>query len=322
MEITNQTSSAIVEIGLNPSQVAIVSQTTPRELIKKRKGRSGKTYDYLPHVHVARKLNEAFNHQWNFETKPIFQFCNDKELTVKGRLTIYCPNGQTIIKEQFGQQDLLNQMPLGDALKGAASDALKKCASLLGIALDLYGDKELQDLNHEPKQKPKPNQQPNQNGKMSEAQKSLILTLLKSHIFSEEEKEKGTAFANNGANKQKAAEFIDRLQALMKERKHAEKLAEEQNIINLFERKGYQILDSAKYSDDPRVRRQEEEIGENFLTLSKILSRFDFNGKMQDFLTHVQNVSKLAMDSEEFAEELIKHFGEYTEAWGKVFPKK
>lgn len=30
-------------------------------------------------------------------------------------------------------------MPIGDCLKGAASDALTKCASLLGVGLDLYG---------------------------------------------------------------------------------------------------------------------------------------------------------------------------------------
>lgn len=49
-----------------------------------------------------------------------------------------------ITKIQFGCQpieylkDSDTPVSLGDAYKGAASDALKKCASLLGVALDLY----------------------------------------------------------------------------------------------------------------------------------------------------------------------------------------
>ena len=39
---------------------------------------------------------------------------------------------------QYGNKDRYEAVPIGDTLKAAASDALKKCASLLGIALDVY----------------------------------------------------------------------------------------------------------------------------------------------------------------------------------------
>src|SRR5205085_662824 len=56
--------------------------------------------------------------------------------------------GQTIVKTQFGGAEIKRHasgprsgrpLSIADDYKAAASDALKKCASLLGIGLDLYG---------------------------------------------------------------------------------------------------------------------------------------------------------------------------------------
>lgn len=130
---------------LNSAQITMVTQKTPQELIKLRKGKSGKFFSYVPHAWVTRILNDAFCHAWSFETMPILEMCNNKELVVKGRLTIHTPGGH-LVKEQFGSCEIPYDkegkpgMTPGDALKGAGSDALRKCASLLGIALDLYGE--------------------------------------------------------------------------------------------------------------------------------------------------------------------------------------
>ena len=138
--------ATFVEYGLNDSQIEFISQKTPKHLTKKRKGRGGKEFTYMPHNFVVERLNQAFNHQWSFEVEVVKQLCNENEMTVKGRLTVITTNNAQIVKEQFGQQDVLKNksgnsiMTLGDALKGAGSDALKKCASLLGIAIDLYGE--------------------------------------------------------------------------------------------------------------------------------------------------------------------------------------
>jgi hypothetical protein len=59
-------------------------------------------------------------------------------VAVLGELTVKFPNGFEITKSQFGTKERLAKMPLGDALKSAGTDSLKKCASLLGIALDVY----------------------------------------------------------------------------------------------------------------------------------------------------------------------------------------
>lgn len=131
--------------ALNGAQITMINQRTPQELIKVRKGKNGKMFAYVPNAWVTRLLNEAFCHAWSFETVPILEMCNQNELVVKGRLTINTPAG-AIIKEQYGScqiefsKDGKPGMTSGDALKGAGSDALRKCASLLGIALDLYGE--------------------------------------------------------------------------------------------------------------------------------------------------------------------------------------
>jgi hypothetical protein len=58
------------------------------------------------------------------------------------------PGGQTIVKTQFGGAEIKRHasgprsgrpLSIADDYKAAASDSLKKCASLLGIGLDLYG---------------------------------------------------------------------------------------------------------------------------------------------------------------------------------------
>ena len=131
-------SEAMQKAGMSQGQIAMLTQTTPRELIRTRKGRGGKIFSYVPHEHVTRLLNEAFGHCWSFEVEVLSAFCSQNEVTIKGRLTVPSPHGQ-IVKEAFGSQEFLPQMPPGDALKGAQSDALRKAASLLGIALDLYG---------------------------------------------------------------------------------------------------------------------------------------------------------------------------------------
>jgi len=129
--------------GLNDAQITVLTQATPPELVHQRKGRGGQIFDFLPHEEVTRILNNAFGHAWTTEVKQ-FGIIEGAETWVLLRLTIRTEHGD-IYKEQFGQQDYLKNkqgeivMSTGDCLKGAVSDALTKCASLLGIGLDLYG---------------------------------------------------------------------------------------------------------------------------------------------------------------------------------------
>lgn len=126
----------------------IIEQATPPNEIRTRPGRGGVQLKYTDSAYVIRTLNQAFGHDWDFDTDNEELILNPGdgrpfEVKVRGRLTVRM-GGQAVTKTQFGCQpieylkDGRAPVSIGDCYKGAASDALKKCASLLGIALDLY----------------------------------------------------------------------------------------------------------------------------------------------------------------------------------------
>jgi hypothetical protein len=134
------------QLAITEAQFAILTQATQADEVRYRKGKGGRQFAYTDPAYVIRTLNLAFGWNWDFEADNEETFyANSKpfEVKVRGRLTVR--NGErVIVKVQFGCQPveyLQNSdtpVSLGDAYKGAASDALKKCASLLGVALDLY----------------------------------------------------------------------------------------------------------------------------------------------------------------------------------------
>lgn len=145
--MTNQlVTTQSMSLAINQAQHEILTQATPGDEVRYRKGKGGREFPYTDPAYVIRTLNLAFGWDWDFEAdnEDVF-YANDRpfEAKVRGRLTVR--NGDKIIvKVQYGCQPIEylkdSDVPvsLGDAYKGAASDALKKCASLLGIALDLY----------------------------------------------------------------------------------------------------------------------------------------------------------------------------------------
>jgi hypothetical protein len=131
---------------LNEAQVDFLLQRTPRHEIKYRQGRGGLQFAYVEHGYVTERLNMVFGFNWDFEV--VDKQILEDEVIVEAKLTVRTPGGQTIVKTQFGGADIKrhasgakNGRPLSiaDDFKAAASDALKKCASLLGVGLDLYG---------------------------------------------------------------------------------------------------------------------------------------------------------------------------------------
>lgn len=135
------------ELAISNAQYDVLTQSTPSEEVRLRKGRGNRQFPYTDPAYVIRTLNLAFGWDWDFEAdnEEIF-YANSRpfEAKVRGRLTVR--NGDNVmVKTQYGcqpieylKEDADTPVSIGDALKGAASDALKKCASLLGIALDLY----------------------------------------------------------------------------------------------------------------------------------------------------------------------------------------
>lgn len=99
---------------------------------------------------IIERLNVVFGlGKWSFKVEKIDRVDNKEgskkgdQVAVKGILDI---SDYGIYIEQFGGND--NQ-DLGDAYKGAATDALTKIASYLGIGQEIYkgnGNKDIDDV--------------------------------------------------------------------------------------------------------------------------------------------------------------------------------
>lgn len=132
-------SLTLAQLNLNKKQRDIVNAPTPQEFIKTRQGKKGKQFTYVEGGYVIAKLNQAFSPLgWDFEVVEQEVIENPKEVWVKGKLTIKDHRGHQVSKTQYGTKEWRDGIPLGDTLKAAATDCLKKCASMLGIALDVY----------------------------------------------------------------------------------------------------------------------------------------------------------------------------------------
>src|SRR5205823_3664150 len=109
------------------------------EQIKRREGTNGDVLDYIEGCAVIQRLNECFDAEWIFEIQEHRVY--DDEVVVLGKLT-----AQGVAKSQFGKSRITRAkkdnsiISLGDDLKAAATDCLKKCATLFGVGLHLYFD--------------------------------------------------------------------------------------------------------------------------------------------------------------------------------------
>lgn len=143
-----KTSKALVlhEIALSQRADIIVRAETPAALIKSKPGRGGKRVTYVEGGYVINQLNAAFSPLgWEFEiveqgtTERKNEKSSEGEVWVRGKLTIIDhAKGWRVSKMQYGQHPIHEKVPIGDAYKAAGTDALKKCASMIGIALDVY----------------------------------------------------------------------------------------------------------------------------------------------------------------------------------------
>ena len=125
---------------LNRAQLTFITQKTPKEFIKSRPGPGGMKLDYVEVGYVINILNQAFGWDWDFRV--LDQQVGNKQVWVRGELSVRL-RGREIIKGQFGGSDIKRNkngapVSIADDLKAATSDCLKKCASMLGIASDVY----------------------------------------------------------------------------------------------------------------------------------------------------------------------------------------
>lgn len=112
------------------------------EQIKTRKGNYGKDIDYIETAPVIQRLNDALDGSWSFDV--VDYIIKDNDVAILGKLST---NGDT--KMQWGSRKIGKNrktgeiINIGDDLKAATSDCLKKTASLLGCGLHIYTDDDL-----------------------------------------------------------------------------------------------------------------------------------------------------------------------------------
>lgn len=136
---------------ISKDQMLKIFQRTPNEHIYSRPAKGGGQWTFVTGVYVKKILNYVFGFLWDFEIKDKGR--EGDQVWVLGRLTIKNEQGVAmIVKEQFGRADVKfkkgTEIPLdyGNDLKAASTDALKKCASELGIASDIYGKNEFKEI--------------------------------------------------------------------------------------------------------------------------------------------------------------------------------
>ena len=105
--------------------------------------RGGVALEYITGEQVATRLNEVLGVSgWSFKVLEHAIDAEADEAWALGELVAEV-GPKTVVRQQFGSQKVRRSratgapLDLGFDLKGASTDALKKCASLLGVGLYL-----------------------------------------------------------------------------------------------------------------------------------------------------------------------------------------
>ena len=161
---------------LNADQLNFLFKKTPAAHIYERPAKGGGKWKYVTGTRVKKVLNLMFGWDWNFLVDKFDVNMDAKQVIVLGRLAVRT-KGHEIVKMQFGRADIkfktetqkddkgnvimekdnygkmkpkkfptTQPLDLGNDLKAATTDALKKCASELGIASDIYAPNEFKAI--------------------------------------------------------------------------------------------------------------------------------------------------------------------------------
>jgi len=117
----------------------ILEKPFTQDQIKHREGNFGKMLAYVEGHAVIQRLNDAFDARWSFTVQRSEIINETDEVMVLGQL-----EADGIVKCQFGSSRITRSrqsgemVSLADDFKAATTDALKKCATMFGVALHLY----------------------------------------------------------------------------------------------------------------------------------------------------------------------------------------
>jgi hypothetical protein len=129
-----------------PTVEEILNRDLPAAALKPLAHKQGMTA--ITPIYVTDRMNEAFGlGGWQFEPEVIND--SDKMVIVRGVLTIPSINARIV---QFGGNDNRDR---GDAYKGAATDALTKCCSYLGVGAHVWRNNEPSEVESPAPAKPR-----------------------------------------------------------------------------------------------------------------------------------------------------------------------
>lgn len=149
--ITTADISKSNDLILSVSQLNGIIGKTPAKAKRTRPAKGGGTWTYVSGSYMKKQLNMLFGWNWDFEIVSEQILTEAGEVVVKGKLTCRS-NGNTIVKMQYGNKDIMFKkgttipLSIGNDLKAAATDALKKCAAEIGIAQDVYAPQDFKDI--------------------------------------------------------------------------------------------------------------------------------------------------------------------------------
>jgi hypothetical protein len=118
---------------------ALLEKAFEKDEIRQREGNLGKILDYIEGHSVIKRLNDTFEAEWSFTILKHEINIDVDEVFVLGEL-----KAKDIVKTQFGSSKITRDkntkaiISLADDLKAAATDALKKTATMFGVGLYLY----------------------------------------------------------------------------------------------------------------------------------------------------------------------------------------
>lgn len=197
----------------------------PEKYLKRRILNEGtreeKVVEYIGGDKVVERLNEVFGVvNWNFIVSDRIIDIDIGHIAILGRLVVV-EDGKETVKEQWGSSviDTYSNgrvVCLGDNIKAATTDALKKCATLVGVGLYLYDSESMKfpDMNcATPVGKEKENTveclRNSVNKKASKAQVSTIIKIIKENDISETEVKERYGVENfSEMSNSSASEFI------------------------------------------------------------------------------------------------------------------
>jgi hypothetical protein len=144
---------------LNADQLGFLMQKTRSDNTYTRPAKGGGNWTYVTGSYIKKVLNLMFGWDWDFEIIEHKFDLQIKQAYVLGKLTVRT-GGREIKKMQFGRVEIkfknewkdgvktASNIPLdiGNDLKAASTDCLKKCASELGIASDIYAPNEFKEI--------------------------------------------------------------------------------------------------------------------------------------------------------------------------------